>query len=100
MLENRICLTCGKSYTPTKSWQKYCSKECQPWYVEREQDKERRRHRLCGWCGIEFYDDTKANNLKYCSKRCRHLAQNSQAADWSSKNYWNKKLQMIKEWGA
>lgn len=99
-MEERKCLNCGKKYTPTRTFQKYCSLECRPSYRYRVEDAEKRRHKLCGWCGIEFYDNGPCNQQKYCSDRCRHLARNSQAADWQNKNYWNKKLQMIKEWGA
>ena len=100
MKEERICNTCGKAYIPVKSFQKYCSKDCQPCNIYRKEDSEAKRHKLCAWCGIEFYDSCRQNTTKYCSDRCRHLARNSQAADWQNKNYWNKKMQLIKEWGA
>jgi endogenous inhibitor of DNA gyrase (YacG/DUF329 family) len=29
MKPTKLCLRCKKSYTPTRSWQKYCSTKCQ-----------------------------------------------------------------------
>jgi endogenous inhibitor of DNA gyrase (YacG/DUF329 family) len=70
-LEQRVCLHCGKEYSPVKPWQKACSYVCA--YTHRN-DKRKRgitNYGECARCGSSL-NNKKAHAI-YCSKTCKSM---------------------------
>lgn len=80
--QTRICVICGKPFTPMRHLQKCCSKECslKNFVVQRDMSREKRgcngarvgqkTHVLrCEYCGKEF-TALLFNKAKYCSTEC------------------------------
>lgn len=79
-MDLKKCEKCKKVYMPTGYHQMFCP-ECKPGKKPKSRDKK------CDMCGAYFHDGSRMNNIKYCSPRCRRLAHNEQAANWSYKKY-------------
>ena len=63
-MENKICLQCGKEFTPVSKKQKFCSLRCSGLYCAANRQK-----RICPTCGKEYKPT--ANHQRFCSRRCR-----------------------------
>ena len=76
------CQWCGKEFTPTKNWQKYCSPSCrvsanrkrQLKDINPEEKKTLIRSFTCLKCGkvVNVYDP-KDNRFKFCCAHCEKL---------------------------
>ncbi len=63
-MENKICLQCGKEFTPVSSRQKFCSLRCTGLFCAAH-----RKNRRCLTCGKEYKPT--ANHQRFCSRHCR-----------------------------
>lgn len=72
----KVCVHCGKTYTPDNNAQKYCTYEC---YRKKLTSDKRRMYKLekdakadvykpCEICGKKFI--VEGSRRKYCSKQC------------------------------
>lgn len=81
----KVCVVCGKTFTPKANGQKYCSKECgrdakllndrsrYAKYPKRKAQEEK----TCQICGKTF--STVYGWQRYCSKECKHEGRNLRA---------------------
>lgn len=73
--EPKLCPICGKSFTPRRVHQLYCSSACRKKNYQLRQKAAKQslcQPKICPACGVEF---TPTNNRqKYCSPLCRRQA--------------------------
>lgn len=85
-LENKICIVCCKSFTPTTKCQKICSDKCRK--IRHSQDsklhyikqKAPAPKRICRFCGKEFIQT--CHNRLYCSDNCKIKAKYRQQQEY------------------
>ena len=67
------CAFCHKIFErfPSQSYATYCSMTCRKQF--KHQKLELQRHKICQFCGINYYDATKRNVGKSCSKKCANM---------------------------
>ena len=65
----RVCQTCGKTFTAMRPNAKFCGPNCREKYYRREAAQTRRRDCICENCGTAFTASRKG--VKYCSDGCR-----------------------------
>lgn len=65
----RVCQTCGKTFTAMRPNAKFCGPNCREQYYRREAAQARKRDRTCENCGTVFTASRKG--VKYCSDACR-----------------------------
>ena len=129
-LEEKICIVCGKSFTPTTKSQKICSDKCRKIRHSQESKAYYRQHktqrvfkkRICKFCGKEF--SPTCHNRAYCSELCAKKAKQQQQFNyykstvkrdskpngkmslcWSCENAcgdcsWSRSLTPVKGWTA
>jgi len=70
--KEKICCICDKVFTPKSINQVYCSKACRKEsYKRRYPNKEKIiSKKICKECENTFYDNTPAQNMLFCSKKC------------------------------
>ena len=65
----KICVICGKSFTPRKSTQQCCSSPC----ANVKAHETRKKYAICQHCGKPFWREN-AFRMKYCGKECQSVA--------------------------
>ena len=63
-MNERICVNCGKTFTPHNYKQKFCCYEC---YLE--STRAPKRMVTCLWCHTEF--ESNRPTIKFCSPECK-----------------------------
>lgn len=70
-LKPRLCLNCGKEFTPSQIPQKFCCDKCRIYYFSKKQAENKKQAKLekkiCPVCGKAFLGNPRD---KYCSKDC------------------------------
>lgn len=70
-LKPRVCVNCGKEFTPTQAPQRFCCDKCRTYYFSKKQAEDKKQAKLekkiCPVCGKAFLG-TPRNT--YCSKEC------------------------------
>ena len=65
MYKDKICLVCGKLFSPKSGRSKYCSDDCKKAYEQQKLDENKTKVvRDCEWCGKQFHPRT--NTQRYC----------------------------------
>lgn len=84
--EKRVCVICGKTFTPVRGVQKTCSKECRKIknvsYALEYQSLHYRADRVaeCQYCGVTFEPYKNGAKRYYCSAEHSKLAQQMHTA--------------------
>ena len=65
----RVCQTCGKTFTAMRPNAKFCGPNCRENYYRRKAAQARKRDCICENCGTAFTASRKG--VKYCSDPCR-----------------------------
>lgn len=71
-MDNRICINCGKEFTPTYSKQQCCGRKCAA-IIKANKQKENRILKHCIVCGKEMYVTQVHSNQKYCCRKCADI---------------------------
>ena len=83
-MDNRICVICGKKFTPNGPTQICCCKECakirqRQHQYQWQKDNWKRNEKTCQLCGKTFMP-AKSAPKKYCSKECAKAGKRYQRA--------------------
>lgn len=93
VLQDIPCVICKKSFSPTRKWSKFCSKNCRWSNNDKKKQLSRKKisrvgsaeapfgHLKCASCGNKFRSTMAAK--KYCSHKCYRLRM---SRNWVSKN--------------
>lgn len=67
VLADILCPNCNKSFRPSSSLSRYCSKKC-------FNSKRPRKgvNKICVVCGKKYYVKQSSKDAKYCSRDCQH----------------------------
>ena len=72
------CPNCNKSFTPTRSWQRFCSKECKRQHNNRKRPSRSKDWKVyyknCQHC--DYPIETIYPNKRFCSTKCQKKAFN------------------------
>ena len=67
------CPNCNKSFTPTRSWQRFCSKECKRQYNNKQRPSRSKTSKVyfknCQHC--DYPIETIYPNKRFCSTKCQ-----------------------------
>jgi hypothetical protein len=68
---NKHCWICGKLFTPTTAWQRYCGRICQAENYRNKKGRVVDRGRYCRQCGVKFIPPRDGGaNKQHCSTDC------------------------------
>lgn len=80
-VDDRTCDRCKKTYTPTRTWQRWCSPQCSGNYRQHAYRQRRRpvgTPRPCRYCSNEFVSAD--GRQYYCSDECSRTAKSLRQA--------------------
>lgn len=89
-MENKICIVCGKEYTPTYKRQQCCGRSCAS-TLRAKKLKALRIVKYCEVCGKKMYLPASSAQRKYCCRKCTDIGRTTKikkVCEFCGKEYW------------